>query len=429
MASNSSTPFLPTTRREFLSLSSKGIGLLAFSRFAPSFLVRSALASSPAPERDKRILVIVQLAGGNDGLNTLVPYQDDNYYRLRPTLGLPKDTVLALNDRVGLHPSCDALRGLYDAGSLALVQNVGYPNPNRSHFRSTEIWETASDSGAFLGTGWIGRYLDNACTGAPLAAPEDPLAVHVNTLNGTPETFVGEHEHATFGLMAYNATHKENEQSRRFLEKVSDQPSMQENDSASYLRHTLMDTLVTERKVQSVIGDYKPAASYPANPFAASLRNVAALIASGISTRVYFVTLNGFDTHVNQLATQANLLKQLSDGLSAFQKDLQAHRLDDQVVTMTFSEFGRRPSENESKGTDHGTAAPLFVMGSKVAAGLHGEAPSLSVAHNQDISFSTDFRSVYATLLDQWMGCPAAPVLGASFDPLPLFAGQKSRTA
>ena len=429
MASNPSTPFLPTTRREFLNLSAKGIGLLAFSRFAPSFLVRSTLAGTPAPEKDKRILVIVQLAGGNDGLNTLIPFQDDNYYRLRPTIGIARDSVLRLNDSIGLHPSCDGLRRLVDSGTLALVQNVGYPNPNRSHFRSTEIWETASDSSSFLGTGWIGRYLDNTCAGAPTAAAEDPLAVHVNTLNGTPETFIGESEHPTVGLMAYNATHKENEQSRAFLEHVASQGPMESNDSVSYLRHTLMDTLVTEKKVQSVIGDYKAGVAYPGNPFGASLKNVAALIASGMSTRVYFVTLNGFDTHVNQLATQANLLKQLSDGLAAFQKDLEAHKLDDQVVTMTFSEFGRRPSENESKGTDHGTAAPLFVMGSKVKAGLHGSAPSLSVAHNQDIAFSTDFRSVYATMLDQWLGCPADPVLGAKFDPLPLFAAQGARSA
>ena len=423
MASNLSTPFLPTTRREFLSLSSKGIGLLAFSRFAPSFLVNSTLAASPAPEKDRSILVIVQLAGGNDGLNTLVPYADDNYYRLRPTIGIAKTDVLKVSDTLGLHPSMAGMHSLFDSGKLALVQNVGYPNPNRSHFRSSEIWETASDSASFQTTGWIGRYMDNACSGQPDDAV-DPIAVHVNTLNGMPETFVGAEDHPTFGMLAYNNSRKDSEQSRQFLEKVSGEPHP-ENDSVSYLRHTLMDALVTEKKVQSVLAGYKPGTAYPGTPFSASLKNIAALIASGMSTRVYFVTLNGFDTHVNQVTQQANLLKQLSDGLSAFQKDLEAHKLDDQVTTMTFSEFGRRPSENESKGTDHGTSAPLFVMGSGVKGGLHGTAPDLAIQHNQDISFTTDFRSVYATMLQDWLVCPPEPVLGGTFTPLPVIAGKR----
>ena len=167
MASNVPTPLFPTTRREFLQFSGRGIGLLAFSRFAPSFLVNSALAATPAPEKDRPILVLVQLAGGNDGLNTLVPYEDANYYRLRPTLGIAKDKVLPLNATVGLHPSCAALHRLTQDGKVAIVQNVGYPNPNRSHFRSSEIWETASGSNEFLATGWIGRFMDNACAGAP----------------------------------------------------------------------------------------------------------------------------------------------------------------------------------------------------------------------------------------------------------------------
>ena len=177
-----------------------------------------------------------------------------------------------------------------------------------------------------------------------------------------------------------------------------------------------MDALVTENKVQKVLADYRPEAVYPAHPFAISLKNVAALIASGMPTRVYFVTLNGFDTHFNQAATQANLLKVLSDGLAAFQKDLEARRLDGQVVAMTFSEFGRRASENESKGTDHGTASPLFVLGSRVKGGLHGTAPSLQLPKNQDIAFSSDFRGVYAAMLERWLGSPSEPVLGGRFE-------------
>jgi uncharacterized protein (DUF1501 family) len=419
MASNRPTPSQPFTRRDFFRLSAKGVGLIAFSRFAPAFLVNSTLAASPAPEKDRSILVLVQLAGGNDGLNTLVPFADDRYYRLRPTIGIPRARVLPVSDLLGLHPSCSALQGLFHDGKLGIVQNVGYPNPNRSHFRSTEIWETGSASNEFISTGWIGRYLDNACAGRPTDS-HDPVAVHVNTLNGEPETFIGEQPHPTFGLMPSGVGRGGSEQTTRLLETDAADSGSDENDTANFLRHTLMDTLVTERKVHDMLGGYRPQTAYPHHPFGASLRNIAALIAAGLPTRVYFVTLNGFDTHVNQAGTQEKLLATLSDGLAAFQKDLAAHRLDDQVTTMTFSEFGRRPNENESKGTDHGTAAPLFVMGSKIKGGLHGTAPSLDIPPNQDIAFTTDFRSVYSTMLENWLNCPSAPVLGARFANLPI---------
>jgi uncharacterized protein (DUF1501 family) len=416
MPTNNPIPFLPTTRREFLNLSAKGVGLLAFSRFAPQFLVQSTLAQTPAPEKDRSILVLVQLAGGNDGLNTLIPFEDSDYYRLRPTLAIAKEKVLRANETHGLHPSMTALHGLLGDGKLAIVQNVGYPNPNRSHFRSTEIWETASASDQVSATGWIGRFLDNACAGVPEDS-HDPVAVHIT--NGVPQSFTSEHPHPTFGLLPGGGNRRDNEETRKLLEKMAAAPEgAGTGGSTSFLQHTFMDTLVTETKVQRVIGAYRPGSSYPASPFAASLRNVAALIAAGMPTRVYFVSLSGFDTHANQLVQQANLLTQLSDGLAAFQKDLEAHKLDGQVITMTFSEFGRRPSENDSRGTDHGTAAPLFVMGSRIKAGVHGTAPSLKLQRNQDLTFTTDFRQVYATALDRWLGCPSPAVLGQKFEPL-----------
>ncbi len=415
MSSNTPTPLFPTTRREFLQFTGRGIGLLAFSRFAPAFLVNSALASSPAPEKDRSILVLVQLAGGNDGLNTLIPFEDANYYRLRPTLGIAKEKVLRVNDTIGLHPSCTAMHRLLQDGKLAVVQNVGYPNPNRSHFRSTEIWETASASSRFLATGWIGRFMDNACAGQP-ADTHEPVGIHIS--NGVPQSFLSAHDHPTFGLLPGQGNRRENEENRQLLESLVNHPGAAENDNASFLKHTFMDALVTEKKVQRVLGSYQPSASYPGNAFAASLRNVAGLIAAGLPTRVYFVSLSGFDTHSNQANQQANLLTTLSGGLAAFQKDLEQHKLDGQVTTMTFSEFGRRPSENESRGTDHGTAAPLFVMGSRVKGGLHGTAPALNLAHNQDLTYSTDFRSVYATMLDRWLACPSEAVLGGKFTDL-----------
>lgn len=410
--------FLPSTRREFLGMSGKGIGLLAFSQFAPSFLVQSTRAASPAPEKDRRILVLVQLAGGNDGLNTLIPFEDADYYRLRPTIGLTKDKVLRLSNTLGLHPSCAQLHGLFNDGKLALVQNVGYPNPNRSHFRSTEIWETASNSEEFLGTGWIGRFLDNACAGQPNDG-HDPAGVHITS--GLPQSFLGASDHSTFGMQPNLGNRRENEENRQLLESMAAAPAQgADRGTATFLKHTLMDALVTEKKVQRVLVDYRPGAAYPGTAFANSLRSVAALIAAAMPTRVYFVSLSGFDTHSNQVSAQANLLTQLSEGLAAFQKDLEAHQLGSQVTTMTFSEFGRRPNENESRGTDHGTAAPLFVMGSSIQGGLHGTAPSLKLERNQDLTFSTDFRQVYATMLDRWLECPSEPILGGKFAGLPL---------
>lgn len=412
---NPALPLLPTTRREFLRRTGAGIGLLAFSRFAPSFLVQSTLAATPAPEKDRSILVLVQLAGGNDGLNTVVPFEDADYYRLRPTLGIAKGQVLPLDATVGLHPACAELHRLFRDGELGIVQNVGYPNPNRSHFRSTEIWETASDSGEFLPSGWLGRFMDNACAGAPTNA--DPVGLHVT--NDAPQSFAAEHEHPTFGL-SLDARGAAKGDGAQLLESLLDDAHPHGN--ASFLEHTMMDALVTEKKVRRVLAAYRPEAEYPASPFAASLRSVAGLIAAGLSTRVYFVSLGGFDTHSNQAQPHTRLLRTLSEGLAAFQRDLKAHRLDGQVTTMTFSEFGRRPSENESRGTDHGTAAPLFVMGSRVNGGLHGTAPSLRLERNQDLAFSTDFRGVYATMLDRWLGCPATAVLGREFGALPLIA-------
>ncbi len=414
---DSRTSALPTTRREFLGLSSKGIGLLAFSQYAPQFLVQSTLAATPAPEQDRSILVIVQLAGGNDGLNTLIPFADAEYYRLRPTIGITKDKVLATSDTTGLHPAMTGLHRLYGEGKLAIVQNVGYPNPNRSHFRSTEIWETASASDEFATSGWVGRFLDNACAGLPTDS-HDPLAVHIT--NGVPQSFQGAKPHPTFGLVPGSGSRRDNEETRRLLETIlSKAPAPAgTNDTAGFLKQTFMDTLVTEKKVQRVLSEYRPGSPYPGSPFAASLRNVAALISARMPTRVYFVTLGGFDTHTNQLAQHANLMTQLSDGLAAFQKDLEHKKLQDQVTTMTFSEFGRRPNENQSRGTDHGTAAPLFVLGSKVKGGLHGTAPSLQLQKNQDLQFSTDFRNVYATVLDRWLACPSADILKGKFEPV-----------
>lgn len=413
----SSPLHLPTTRREFLKRGVGGIGLLAFSPFAPSFLVQSTLAGTPAPERNRRILVLVQLAGGNDGLNTLVPYRDDHYYRLRPRLAIPAQDVRPINDQLGFAPAAEGLHALFERGRLGIVQNVGYPNPNRSHFRSTEIWETACGSEETLGTGWIGRYLDHTCAGTPArSAHGDPEAIHGG--NETPASFQSEMAHAVFGLPPHQRVGRAGRDTNRLLHGLAELPTPADASATSFLRQTLLDALVTERRVHETLADYRADADYPAETFAQSLRQVAALIAGGFSTRVYFVSLTGFDTHSQQIGRHASLLRTLSAGLTAFQRDLETKKLDQQVLTATFSEFGRRPAENDSGGTDHGTAAPLFLLGSGLKDRLVGAPPSLNLERNKDLTHGVDFRQVYATLLDRWLGGPSEPVLSRTFSPL-----------
>lgn len=411
---NSANPKLPTTRREFLRIGGTGIGLLAFSRFAPSFLVQSTLGAAPSPEKDRTILVLIQLGGGNDGLNTIVPYEDADYHRLRPKIGLKKDQVIPINELLGFNPGCAALNELMQDGKLGVIQNVGYPNPNRSHFRSTEIWESGSDANDNEATGWIGRYLDNACQGKP--ETDDPLAVHISS--EVPQAFSGNDPHATFGLTGNGGGGNDKRDSATLLKQLTGDHDDHDHGNEGFLRSTLMNAMVTEQKVQKILGQYKPEASYPGGGFAQSLRNVAALISAGISTRVYFVSIGGFDTHSNQVNNHQRLLQTLSEGMAAFQKDIDAKGLGPQVLTMTFSEFGRRPAENESQGTDHGTAAPLFVMGSGVKGALHGTSPKLDIDRKQDLTYSTDFRQIYSTVLDRWLDCPSEKVLGQKFAPL-----------
>lgn len=402
---------LPSTRREFLTRSTRGIGLLAFSRFAPAFLTHTTLANLPAPEKDRTILVLVQLAGGNDGLNTLIPYQDDNYYRLRPRLAINRREVIPLGENLAFHPAFSEMAALYKEGELGIVQNVGYPNPNRSHFRSSEIWETASDSNEYRSTGWLGRFFDNNCCGKPQS--DSPLAVHIGSQ--LPQTFQSETPHNLFGI-----NRRMGERKRPFntalMESLINAPVQGEN--VRFLQHTMMDAIVTEKRIQRITEDYLPLTDYPDSRLGQSLRGVAAMIEAELETRVYFVSQSGYDTHIGQLNAHNRLLSELSTSLAAFQKDLHARHLDDQVLTVTFSEFGRRPSENNGAGTDHGTAAPLFLLGSKLKRTLHGTAPSLNLAAGEDLTYSTDFRQVYATVLKHWFQCQPGTILGGDFPPL-----------
>ena len=422
------------TRRRFLRTSLLG-GALSWT--VPAFLERTffaldamaadSLVQTPTG-KDAPILVVLQMAGGNDGLNTLVPFTDDNYFRVRPKIAIPGGRVLRLSDHFGLNPKLVGLKSLHDEGHLAIVQGVGYPNPNRSHFRSTEIWHTASDSTVTEKYGWMGRYFDSCCKG------EDP-AVGVGIGNQTPQAFAApEPRGITFARPEQFRFDLKNASNRdatdEFFRSVNDFDAEQmdgasigmlqghadgEGDALDFLQRASLDAVMSSDKVAEIIKRTQPGASYPANKLADSLNLVARLIGGGMPTRVYYAAQGGYDTHSNQTGAHEKLMEELDSSLTAFCADLKAQGNFDRVLLMTFSEFGRRVAENASGGTDHGAAAPLFVIGGKVKPGLHGEAPSLSQLRAGDLIHKVDFRSVYATILSNWLNAPVEPVLKRGF--------------
>jgi uncharacterized protein (DUF1501 family) len=442
-------PIALKTRREFLRSTVLG-GAVTWT--VPVFLSRtfSALHAEAANKatqlvtgRDGPILVVLQMAGGNDGLNTVVPFTNDFYYRARPRLGLPAKSILKLNDTFGFHPGLTGLKSLYDQGLLSIAHGVGYPNPNRSHFRSTEIWQTASDAKKFEKYGWIGRYFDNACKGA------DPT-VGVSIGRQMPQAFASSKpvgvsldnpENYRFASLD-TPENGEMGSSEMFFRELN-QPSMTEDEAnpgstigevggrvqaagspLDYLERTALDAQISSDKILAVSKQVQNKANYPASPLANSLKLVARLIGGGLPTRIFYVSQGGYDTHTNQTAAHERLLKDMGDSVKAFIDDMKAQGNFERVVLMTFSEFGRRVAENANNGTDHGAAAPLFVVGAKVNAGFVGRAPSLAPAdlQNGDLKFTTDFRSIYAGVLEQWLQTDSLPVLGRKFEPAPLFA-------
>ncbi len=407
------------TRREFLN---KGLTIVAAGSTAPMFLTRTALAlnnpwdqalTASAPGRpDGPILVVVQMGGGNDGLNTVVPFGHDEYYRTRPRLAVPRQNLIRVTDELGFHPGLKPLKALYDDGRLAVVQGAGYPNPNRSHFRSMEIWHTADPNGNGPRTGWLGRLFDSECpdcgptAGLAMLGAEMPLAMQGSSGRAvvleSPQAFAF---HPVAGAGA-----QEVEAFRALM-----QPVPGEEPTVDFLTHTAMDAILASDEIRKVLGRLSDSGAYPRDPFSLKLRLVSELISAGAPTRVFYVGLGGFDTHAAQAGRHDRLLEQLGAGLDAFVKDLTQKGLLDRVLVMTFSEFGRRVSENASGGTDHGAAAPMFLIGANVAPGVHGSHPSMTDLDQGDLKFQVDFRSVYATVLEQWMGIGSQPILGARF--------------
>ena len=421
------------TRREFLRSGSLLGAAAAWT--APAFLHRTIStlhaaeaekATAPVTGKDAPILVVLQLAGGNDGLNTLVPHADDAYYRSRPRLAVSRQSVLKLNDSTGLAPQLPFLKSAYDDGKLAIVQGVGYPNPNRSHFRSTEIWECATDSDKVSKTGWLGRYFDNACGGTPdptvgvAVSREQPQAFFAARNSGislsSPQAYRWAHDNdpAALSLFADLNGPDTGMMSGASIGTPGAKAQPAGGSTLDFLERTALDARVSSDKITKIAGTGK-GGDYPATPLGQGLSLVSRMIAGGLTARVYYVSHGGFDTHNNQSGTHQRLLSELDAALKAFFSDLKGTGQAGRVCLMTFSEFGRRVAENASGGTDHGTAAPLFVMGAGVNPGLYGKAPSLTDLDKGDLRFTTDFRSVYATVLARWLKTPADKVLDGSF--------------
>jgi uncharacterized protein (DUF1501 family) len=405
-------------RERFLIGGAAGLTLTAstgglFSRA----LAAPALAGLPAGAGE-RVLVVINLQGGNDGLNTVVPHGMPQYYRARPTLAVPAGDVLRIDDRIGLNPQMGALKKMFDAGRVAIVQGAGYPSPDHSHFRSTEIWQTAVPE-SYATTGWLGRYLDTA------GLPPDNLFNAVAVAPVLPEALISAKIDvaAIDRLRDYGLSSDRNPGVRGAFKSIVRDDAMP--FSSPYLGAVAEIEDHAERgaaELPRLIAGYKTDATYPATPLGRSLALAAQIIGSRLGTRVLYVQHGSFDTHVSQRVTQDRLLGELSDAVSAFYADLAAHGNDARTLTMTFSEFGRRVAENGNRGTDHGEAAPMFVIGGGVKGGVYGRHPSLDALDGGDVTYTVDFRSVYATAIEKWFGRPTDGVLAGSFESLPLLA-------
>ena len=436
-----------STRRRFLRT---GILGAAASGSVPAFLERTfagmhnsaaASATQITTGKDGPIFIVVQLAGGNDGLNTIVPWGHDDYYTARKQIAIPKKEITVIDDEIGFAPSIPFIREAYDNGEMSLVQGIGYPNPNRSHFRSTEIWEQATSSDRTARTGWVGRYFDNDCQGA------DPT-VGIALANQQPDAFVAKSKHgialSTPELYKWIDNDSEHDERLNVFEQLNEPEKVVNEsdagastggmtagtvkdtglesaaDSLDFLERTALDARLSSDTIGKLVQKSKSRTPYPGTPIGRSLQLISRMIEGGLSTRVYYASHGGFDTHTNQSGSHPARLEQLDTALRAFFKDMKAQGNFDRVVLMTFSEFGRRVKENASGGTDHGAAAPLFLFGGGVKPGIVGKHPSLTDLYQGDLKFTTDFRSVYASVLDDWLQGSSKEVLRGTFPKLDL---------
>jgi len=402
-------------RRRFMQSSALASTLLLVPQFLHALdqpANRLAARLRDAPGGAARRLIVVQLGGGNDGLNTLVPYRNDLYHKARPTLALREgDGLLPLGDELALHPAMKGLKGLFDQGQVAICNAVGYPNPDRSHFRSMDIWQSGSGSEQLLSTGWLGRYLDSTCApGAPAYQAleiDDTLSL---ALKGAQRNGLAFNNPGKFHQLTQS----------RYLHALSQEQGVGTGGSElDYLYKTLAETASSADYLYEKSKIHTSAAAYPPTEFGKSLKTTAELITSGVESRVYYLALSGFDTHVRQHAQQGRLLGELSDGLAALAADLQNSGEWANTLVLVFSEFGRRVGQNASNGTDHGTANNVFLLsGALRKAGLLNQPASLADLDQGDLRYQLDFRSLYASILTDWLGADASLVLGPGVERL-----------
>jgi uncharacterized protein (DUF1501 family) len=388
------------SRRRFILHSSS---LISLSPLVPTMLCRAAQA---APlEADGKVLVVIQLDGGNDGLNTVVPYADDGYTRARVKLRLETRELHKLDDRVGLHPRMKSAKALFDDGRLAIVQGVGYPNPDKSHFRSMRIWQTASmDDAAHNAYGWLGQALDRSTA---LRESGEAAAIYVGE-EQTPVALWGRRSAAT-ALSRLDDLTLTRGAGPSMSTAATDKPTTDSGSVDQFVTRQVLSAYAAAeqfRRHELATRQSHPS-KYPDNALAGRLELIARLLKGGSRSRVFYTAQSGYDTHASQLQTQAELLGDLSSALKAFLDDLKEAKLDDRVLVLAFSEFGRRVEENDSQGTDHGTAGPVLLAGPSVKPGLHGRVPSLSDLVAGDLKSSIDFREVYSTVLGKWLGLRA----------------------
>ena len=412
---------ITTSRRKFLAsisaASAASMGLVSLSPTAPGFLFESAAWG--AERRGENVLVVVQLSGGNDGLNTVIPYADPAYQKARPSLGIGDGAVLKIDKELGLHPSLQGFNKLLENRQLAIVQGVGYPNPNRSHFESMDIWHTANNQLPQAGktersVGWLGRAFDERKAllleatdppGLHLGQESQPLALAARDMPSPSIRSLDQFKLETAG----------SDQRRSVIQSATAAQRPEASELLKFVQTRTTSALEVSRRIEAAGQEYKSPVAYPGSDLAQKLKRIAQLIDAGLATRVYYVALDGFDTHSDQRDAHAGLLNQLGEALAVFAEDLQGHGHHERVTTLVFSEFGRRVEENASRGTDHGAAAPVFLVGGRVKSGLIGKQPSLGDLTDGDVKHHTDFRSVYAALLENWLNWPAAPILGEGF--------------
>ena len=410
------------TRRQFLKTSMVAVPAAAAMPAVFSRAVAAAIheQQSGAAPMGNRTLVIVQMAGGNDGLNTVVPANDGRYYELRGNLAIPQNDVLPIDGQVGFHPSLTAFKELWDEGVLAIVEGVGYPAQSFSHFESMDIWQTAQ-TGRKDYEGWLGKYLEGIAAGqedAFLALVADKRMPRAMV---TPNVAVPLVESVDDYRLQDDPRNAWNRQARTeaLLQLYASAPGA--TRFGALLDNTVHAAQRSSAAVQRAHARYEPAVEYGESALAQGLRLVAEAIDADLGLRVGHVRIGGFDTHAAQEARHESLLAETADAMLAFYRDLQAHGHANDVVMMTWSEFGRRVTGNASDGTDHGSAGPMFVAGAPVAGGFYGERPSLASLDENNLRFTTDFRQVYASALEGWLGAPSQDVLGGRFERLPLF--------